>query len=213
MNAVEIDLDHRNAWAETGVKAGDYTKATGEQGLATGFGDTPKVGVGGITLSGGIGFLVRKHGLTIDDVLAAEVVTADGQLVKVDEKNHPDLFWALRGGGGNYGVVTRLLFRLHEIDEVLGGMLMLPASADVISGLIAAAEAAPKELSIIANIAKAPPVPFVPAEYHGKPIVIAPMVYAGDVEAGERAIAPIRAVAAPLADTVRPIRYPEIQRA
>jgi FAD/FMN-containing dehydrogenase len=210
MNAVEIDLDHRIAWAETGVKAGDYTKATGEHGLATGFGDTPNVGVGGITLSGGIGFLVRKHGLTIDDVLAAEVVTADGHLVKVDEENHPDLFWALRGGGGNYGVVTRLLYRLHEIDEVLGGMLVLPASADVISGLIAAEEAAPEELSIIANIAKAPPMPFVPAEYRGKPIVMALMVYAADVEEGKRAIAPIRALAAPFADTVRPIRYPEM---
>jgi FAD/FMN-containing dehydrogenase len=86
MNAVEIDLDHRVAWAETGVKAGDYTKPTGEHGRATGFGDTPNMGVGGITLSGGIGFLVGKHGLTIDDVLAAEVVTADGHLVKVDEE-------------------------------------------------------------------------------------------------------------------------------
>jgi FAD/FMN-containing dehydrogenase len=210
MNAVDIDVDRRRAWAETGVKAGDYTKATGVHGLATGFGDTSSVGVGGITLSGGIGFLVRKNGLTIDDVLAAEVVTADGELIKVDEENHPDLFWALRGGGGNYGVATRLLFRLHEIDEVLGGMLMLPASAEVISGLIAAAEAAPEELSIIANIAKAPPVPFVPAEHHGKPIVLSLMVYTGDVEAGQRAIAPIRALAAPLADTVRPLRYPDM---
>jgi hypothetical protein len=122
----------------------------------------------------------------------------------------PDLFWALRGGGGNYGVVTRLIYWLHEIDEVLGGMLVLPASADVISGLIATAEAAPEELSIIANIAKAPPMPFVPAEYRGKPIVMALMVYAADVEAGKRAIAPIRALAAPFADTVRPIRYPEM---
>ena len=130
-----IDVDRREAWAETGVKAGDYTKATGVHGLATGFGDTSSVGAGGITLSGGIGFLVRKNGLTIDDVLAAEVVTAGGELIKVDEQNHPDLFWALRGGGGNYGVATRLLFRLHEIDEVLGGMLMLPASAEVITGL------------------------------------------------------------------------------
>ena len=118
MNAVEIDAEGRIAWAQTGVKAGDYTKATGEHGLATGLGDTACVGVGGITLGGGIGFLVRKNGLTIDDVLGAEVVTADGELVEVDEENHPDLFWALRGGGGNFGVVTRLRFRLHEIDEV-----------------------------------------------------------------------------------------------
>jgi FAD/FMN-containing dehydrogenase len=210
MNAVEIDADGRTAWAQTGVTAGDYTKATGEHRLATGLGDTPTVGVGGITLSGGIGFLVRENGLTIDDLLGAEVVTADGELLKVDEETHADLFWALRGGGGNFGVATRLRFRLHEIDEVVGGMLLLPASADVITGLVDAAEAAPEELSIIANIMKAPPMPFVPAERHGKPIVMALMVYAGDTEAGERAIAPIRALATPLADMIRPIRYPQM---
>jgi FAD/FMN-containing dehydrogenase len=210
MNAVEIDPEGRTAWAQTGITAGDYTKATGEHGLATGLGDTASVGVGGITLGGGIGFLVRKHGLTIDDVLGAEVVTADGELLEVDQDTHPDLFWALRGGGGNFGVATRLRFRLHEIDEVVGGMLVLPASAEVIVGLVAAAEAAPEELSVIANVTKAPPLPFVPAEQHGKPVVMARMVYAGDAEASERAIAPIRALATPLADMVRPIRYPEI---
>jgi FAD/FMN-containing dehydrogenase len=210
MNAVEIDPESRTAWAQTGVTAGDYTKAAGKHGLATGLGDTASVGVGGITLGGGIGFLVRKHGLTIDDVLGAEVVTADGELLEVDQDTHPELFWALRGGGGNFGVATRLLFRLHEIDEVVGGMLMLPASAEVIVGLVAAAEAAPEELSVIANVMKAPPLPFVPAEQHGKPVVMARMVYAGDAEAGERAIAPLRALATPLADMVRPIRYPEI---
>jgi FAD/FMN-containing dehydrogenase len=210
MDAVEIDAEGRTAWAETGVTAGAYTKATGEHGLVTGLGDTPTVGVGGITLSGGIGYLVRKNGLTIDDVLGAEVVTADGELLEVDEENHPDLFWALRGGGGNFGVATRLRFRLHEIDAVVGGMLMLPASVEVVTGLVAAAEAAPEELSMIANIMKAPPMPFVPADQHGKPVVLALMVYAGDGEAGERAIAPIRALATPLVDMVRPIRYPEM---
>ena len=210
MNAMEIDVDSRTAWVQTGVKAGDYTRATGERGLATGFGDTATVGVGGIALSGGIGFLVRKYGLTIDDLLGAEVVTADGELLEVDDESHPDLFWALRGGGGNFGVATRLRFRLHEVDVVLGGMLMLPASAGLIAGLVAAAEAAPEELSVIANILKAPPAPFIPAEQHGKPVVIALMVYAGDVEAGESAIAPIRALATPLADMVRPIRYPQM---
>lgn len=210
MNAVEIDAGGRTAWAQTGVTVGDYTKATGEHGLATGLGDTASVGLGGITLSGGIGYLVRKNGLAIDDVLAAEVVTADGELLEVDEQTHADLFWALRGGGGNFGVATRLRLRLHEIDEVVGGMLLLPASTDVITGLVTAADAAPEELSMIANILKAPPMPFIPAEQHGKPVVIALMVYAGGGEAGERAIAPIRALATPLADMVRPIRYPEM---
>jgi FAD/FMN-containing dehydrogenase len=210
MNAIEIDAEGRTAWAQTGVTAGDYTRATGEHGLATGFGDTPSVGLGGITLSGGVGFLVRKHGLTIDDLLAAEVVTADGELLEVDAETHADLFWALRGGGGNFGVATRLRFRLHEIDDVVGGMLMLPASVHLVTGLIAAADAAPEELSVIANVVKAPPLPFIPGEVHGKPVVIAQMVYAGDAAAGQRAIAPIRALANPLADTIRPIRYPEM---
>jgi FAD/FMN-containing dehydrogenase len=192
------------------VTAGAYTRQTGLYGLATGLGDTPSVGLGGITLAGGIGFLVRKTGLTIDDLLAAEVVTADGELLQVDEERHPDLFWALRGGGGNFGVATRLRLRLHEIDEVVGGMLLLPAGPDVIAGLVAAADAAPEELSIIANVLKAPPLPFVPAEHHGKPIVMAQMVYAGNAEAGQKALAPIRALATPLVDMVRPIHYPEI---
>jgi hypothetical protein len=210
MNAVEIDADGRSAWAQTGVTAGAYTRATGERGRATGLGDTASVGLGGITLAGGIGFLLRRNGLAIDDLLAAEVVTADGELLEVDETTHADLFWALRGGGGNFGVATRLRLRLHEIGVVVGGMLMLPASADVINGLVAAADASPEELSVIANILKAPPLPFIPAEHHGKPVIIALMVYAGGAEAGEMAIAPIRSLTTPLADMVRPIRYPEM---
>jgi FAD/FMN-containing dehydrogenase len=210
MNMVEIDADGRAAWAQTGVNAGDYTRATGERGLATGLGDTASVGLGGITLGGGMGFLVRKHGLTIDDVLAAEVVTADGELLEVNEHAHPDLFWALRGGGGNFGVVTRIRLRVHEIDQVVGGMLVLPASAEVITGLVAAADAAPEDLSIIAKVMKAPRLPFIPAEQHGKLVVMARMVYAGEPGAGEKAIAPIRSLAIPIADMVRPIRYPEM---
>jgi FAD/FMN-containing dehydrogenase len=210
MNGIEVDAAGRSAWARTGITAGEYTAATAEHGLATGLGDTASVGLGGIVLGGGIGFLVRKHGLAIDDLLAAEVVTADGEILEVDAETHPDLFWALRGGGGNFGVATRLRLRLHEVDAVVGGMLMLPASTDVVAGLVAAADAAPEELSVIANILKAPPLPFIPAEQHGRPVVIALMVYAGDAEAGERAIAPLRALATPVADMVRPMRYPEI---
>ncbi|MEW5797359.1 MAG: FAD-dependent oxidoreductase, partial [Candidatus Zixiibacteriota bacterium] len=104
MRALDIDVEHRTAWAETGLTAGEYTTKAGAYGLATGFGDTGSVGIGGITLGGGVGYLVRKYGLTIDDLLAAEVVTADGQLLRADADTHPDLFWALRGGGGNFGV-------------------------------------------------------------------------------------------------------------
>jgi len=192
------------------LTAGEYTTAASAHGLATGFGDTGSVGIGGITLGGGVGYLVRKYGLTIDDLLAAEIVTADGQLLRIDEEKHPDLFWAIRGGGGNFGVVTRFKFRLHEVDLVVGGMLILPATPDVIAGFIAEAESAPEELSTIANIMTAPPMPFLPAEVHGKLIIMAIMVYAGEAEAGERVIAPFRALARPIADMVRPMRYPEI---
>src|SRR5215203_4387706 len=114
MKNLELDVEGRLAWAQTGLTAGEFTDAAGAHGLATGFGDTGSVGIGGITLGGGVGYLVRKHGLTIDDLLAAEVVVADGELLRVDAQTHPDLFWAIRGGGGNFGVVTRFQYRLHE---------------------------------------------------------------------------------------------------
>ena len=210
MRALDIDANRRTAWVETGLTAGEYTVAAGAHGLATGFGDTGSVGIGGLTLGGGVGYLVRKHGLTIDDLLAAEIVTADGQLLRADAETHPDLFWAIRGGGGNFGVATRFQFRLHEVGTVLGGLLILPATPDVIAGFIAEAEAAPDELSTIANVMPAPPMPFLPVEQHGRLVVFAMLVYAGAVEAGERAVAPFRALAQPIADMVKPMSYPEI---
>jgi FAD/FMN-containing dehydrogenase len=210
MRGLEIDVEGRTAWAETGLTAGEYTAAVGEHGLATGFGDAGSVGIGGITLAGGAGFLLRKHGLTIDQLLAAEVVTADGELLRADAEQHPELFWALRGGGGNFGVATRLQFRLHEVDTVVGGMLFLPATPDVLAGFIAEADAAPEELSSIANVMPAPPMPFVPSEHHGRPVVMAMLAYAGDVDAGQRALAPFRALAEPVVDMVQPIPYPKM---
>ena len=210
MRALDIDVEGRTAWAEAGLTAGEYTTAAGEHGLATGFGDTGSVGIGGITLGGGIGFLVRKHGLTVDDLLAAEVVTADGELLRVDAESHPDLFWALRGGGGNFGVATRFQFRLHEVGTIVGGPLFLPATPDVIAGATAAAAAAPEELSTILNVMPGPPMPFLPEEYHGKPVVMGLMAYSGPVEDADGVFAPFRALAEPIADLVRPIPYPEI---
>src|SRR5215203_4420117 len=160
MKGLEIDLERLTAWAQTGLTAGEYTTAAGAHGLATGFGDTGSVGIGGITLGGGVGYLVRKHGLTIDDLISAEMVTADGELLRVDAETHPDLFWAIRGGGGNFGVATRFQYRLHEVDTIVGGMMILPATPDVISSFVAAAETAPEELSTIANVMVAPPMPF-----------------------------------------------------
>ena len=210
MRDLQIDVKGQTAWAEAGLTAGEYTTAAAAHGLATGFGDTGSVGIGGLTTGGGVGYLVRKYGLTIDDLLAAEVVTADGQVLHVDADTNPDLFWAIRGGGGNFGVVTRFQFRLHKVDSVYGGMLFLPATAEVIASFMSLADSAPEELSAIANVMPAPPMPFLPAEQHGKLVIMAMLVYVGDAAEGERVIAPFRALATPLADMVKPMQYPEI---
>ena len=210
LNGLELDVEGRAAWAETGLTTGRYTEAAAAHGLATPFGDTGSVGIGGLTLGGGVGYLVRKHGLTIDSVLAADVVTADGELIRVDAESHPDLFWAIRGGGGNFGVATRVRLRLHDVGTVVGGMLILPATPDTVHSFMEAAEAAPEELSSISNVMPAPPMPFLPEEHHGKLVIFAMLVYAGEVEAGERAAAPFRALAEPIADMVGPKPYPAI---
>jgi FAD/FMN-containing dehydrogenase len=210
MKGLDVDPVERVAWAETGLTAGEATDAFAEHGLALGFGDTGSVGIGGLTLGGGVGYLVRKNGLTIDDLLAAEVVTADGELVHADEEQNQDLFWAIRGGGGNFGVATRFRFRLHPVDTITGGMLVLPATPDVVASFIEAAEAAPEELSTIANIMPAPPMPFLPEERVGELVVLALMVHSGPVEEGERAMAPFRALAEPVTDLLRPMPYREM---
>jgi len=210
MTAIDIDPAARTAWAEAGLTALDLTKATAEHGLAVGFGDTGSVGISGITLGGGIGYTVRKHGLTIDSLLAAEIVTADGQLRHLDAEHEPDLFWAIRGGGGNFGVATRFQYGLHDVREVVGGLLVLPATPETIVGFMAAAEAAPDEVSTIANVMPAPPMPFLPAEHHGKLVILGFVLHVGDIEAGQRAVAPFRSLATPIVDMLRPMSYPDI---
>jgi FAD/FMN-containing dehydrogenase len=210
MQALEIDAESRTAWAESGLTAGRYSEAAAEHGLATGFGDSPSVGVGGITLGGGVGFLVRKYGLTIDALLAADMVTAAGEVLRVDEESHPDLFWAIRGGGGNFGVATRFRFRLHGVPAIVGGILILPATQETITGWVTASEAAPEELSTIATVMKAPPMPFLPEATHGKLVIFGMIVHVGGGESGERAVAPFRELAEPLADMLKEMPYPGI---
>jgi FAD/FMN-containing dehydrogenase len=210
LRAIDIDVVGRTVWADAGLTAREVSEATNAHGLAVGFGDTGSVGIGGITTGGGVGYLARKYGLTIDSLLAAEVVTADGQVRVVDAGHEPDLFWAIRGGGGNFGVVTRFQYRLQEVGTVYGGMLMIPASAEVVGRFVALAEAAPEELSTIGNVMPAPPMPFIPAEQHGKLVIMALVVHVGDAAAGEKAVAPFRALATPVTDMLRPMPYPEI---
>jgi hypothetical protein len=210
LDTIDIDPEARTAWVGTGATAAEFTSEAGKHGLATGLGDAGSVGIGGITLGGGVGYLSRKHGLTIDSLLAADIVTADGELLTADAEHHPDLFWAIRGGGGNFGVVTRFRFALHEVDTVLGGMLILPASADVVAGFVAEADAAPDELSTIAMVTVAPPMPFLPPEVHGQLVLMILPVYAGDVDEGERVVGRIRDLAPPLVDMVQPMPYPAI---
>jgi FAD/FMN-containing dehydrogenase len=207
MSRIEVDPTTRTAWAETGSTALQVTEATAKHNLVVGFGDAGSVGIGGITLGGGVGYLVRKHGLTIDSLLSAEVVTADGRHLRIDAEHHSDLFWAIRGGGGNFGVVTRLQFRLHELERFTGGMLMLPATPETIAGFAAAAIAAPEELSSIANVMPAPPMPFIPESVRGQLVILGMLAYAGDDASAERAIAPFRKLATPLADMVKPMAY------
>ena len=207
MRALDIDAAGHTAWVQPGLTAGEYSKAATERDLVTGFGDTGSVGIGGITLGGGVGYLVRKYGLTIDDLLAADIVTADGELLRVDANQHPDLFWAIRGGGGNFGVATRFQFRLHDLPSFVGGMLILPATPATVAGFIAAAEAGPDELSTIANVMPCPPMPFVPAEHHGQLVIMGMLAFAGPSAEGEAAVAPFRALASPLADLVKAQPY------
>lgn len=210
LRGLEIDTGSRTAWAGPGLTAGEFTKAAHEHGLALGFGDAGTVGLGGITLGGGVGFLTRKQGLTIDNLLAVEIVTADGEIRQVDAESEPELFWAVRGAGANFGVVTRLRYRLHELRTVYGGLLVLPATPEVVAEYAALALAAPEELTSIGNVYVAPPLPFIPEDKVGTPVLHVTMVYAGQGEAAVRAVAPFRSLATPITDLIEQIPYPDI---
>ncbi len=210
MRGLHIDTERRTAWAQPGLTAGEYTAAAAEHGLATPFGDTASVGIAGLTLGGGIGWLVRKYGLAIDALEAVEMVTADGRLLTANADHHPDLFWAVRGGGGNFGVVTRFQFKLFPVETVLGGALFLPPTTEVLRSLVPIAASAPEELSTISFLMPIPPVPFVPTERHGELSLIVMFVWSGDPADGNAAIEPFRRVAAPIAEAVMPMPYPGI---
>jgi len=207
-----IDPMKETVWVQPGVTTGDLMGPASELGFALTTGDASSVGLGGLTLGGGIGWLVRKHGLTIDSLIAAEVVTADGTIVRASETEHADLFWAIRGGGGNFGIVTAFEFRLARVSMVLGGALVLPATPEVLRGYLEYARNAPDELTTITMMMAAPPAPFVPAEKVGTLSLMILVCYEGDLDEGQRVVAPLRALAEPIADAVAPIPYPVMYR-
>ncbi len=207
MKGLHIDPIRRLAWAQAGLRAGEYTAAAAAHGLATPFGDTGSVGIAGLTLGGGIGWLVRKYGLSIDALVSVEIVTADGRIVIASGTEHPDLFWAVRGGGGNFGVVTRFQFRLYPVSAILGGALFMPPTREVLRGLELAAANAPEALTTISFLMPAPPAPFIPEAIHGQMTLAVMFVFDGDPEAGQAALAPFRALATPMAELVMPMPY------
>ncbi len=212
MTRVDIDGSTGTAWAEAGLSAAAMTQAAWDRGLVIGYGDTGSVGIGGITLGGGIGYLVRKHGLTVDNLLEADLVTAEGELVRVDERSQPDLFWAIRGGGGNFGVATRFRYQLQPMPDFTGGLMVLPATPDTIVGFMDASAEAPEALGTIANVMGCPPLPFVPPEVVGTLVIFALLGFSGKPDEAEAALKPIRALG-PIADMVKPMPYPEMYQA
>src|SRR6185312_7706570 len=185
-------------------------------GLATSLGINSTTGVAGLTLGGGMGWTTRKFGLTVDNLISAQVVTADGEMVRASATDHPDLFWALRGGGGNFGIVTAFEFKLHALGpQVLSGLIVHPfaEAAKLLPQYRRIATEAPDELTVWAVMRKAPPLPFIPAEWHGKEVLIFAACYSGDMAEGEKATRALRSLGRPIADVVSPHSFIKWQTA
>jgi FAD/FMN-containing dehydrogenase len=214
MKAIRVDPAARTARAEAGVLWGELDRETQLFGLATVGGIVTHTGIAGLTLGGGIGWLMRKHGATVDNLLAADVVTAQGELVTASEQETPDLFWAIRGGGGNFGIVTSFEYRLHPVGPlVLAGPVFhrledAPAVLRFYRELVAAA---PDELTTIFELSVAPPVPFLPEDVHGKPIVMVGACYAGASDEGAEVVRPLKEFGRPIADLLEPKPYTALQ--
>jgi FAD/FMN-containing dehydrogenase len=216
MRGVRVDLEGCRAWVQGGALWGDVDRETQAQGLATTGGIVSHTGVGGLTLGGGVGWLMRKHGLTIDNLLAVDVVTAEGERLRASENEHPDLFWALRGGGGNFGVVTSFEFRLHPIGPtVLAGPILWDANdaAEVLRFYRDFIREAPDELGTVVRFGTAPPLPVIPENLHWRPVIMIGTCHSGRIEAGEEALRPLRAFRTPLLDLVGPVPYVGFQGA
>ncbi len=195
MKNVRIDAQKRRAYVEPGATLADFDRAAQAHGLATPVGINSTTGIAGLTLGGGFGWLTRKYGLTIDNLVAAAVITADGNQLRASETENPDLFWAIRGGGGNFGIVTEFEFALHSVGpEILAGLIVFPFSQakQILTQYRNFVQSAPEELNVWVALRKAPPLPFLPDHVHGKEVVILPVFYTGDPIEGEKLIEPLR---------------------
>jgi FAD/FMN-containing dehydrogenase len=215
MQAVEVDDERRTATAGGGTTWGRFNDVTAAHGLATTGGVVSTTGIGGLTLGGGIGYLARAHGLSCDNLIAAEVVTADGSVVAASEDENADLFWALRGGGGNFGVVTRFTYRLHPVTTIYGGPMFFdladaPALVRHFRDWIATA---PREYGGFPGFHIAPPLPFIPEDRVGKPHAVLVSCWTGEQAEGERILQEFRDVAQPVAEHVGPMPYPALNSA
>jgi FAD/FMN-containing dehydrogenase len=214
MKGMRVDPTARRARAQAGLTWGEFDRETQAFGLATTGGRVTTTGIAGLTLGSGSGWLERLHGLTCDNLLSADLVTADGKLVTASEKENPDLFWGLRGGGGNFGVVTEFEYRLHPVGPiVLGGLLLyeLSKAREVLRNYRDFVASAPRELGGAAAFITAPPAPFVPPAMQGKTALGVVVSWAGDLAAGEKALAPLRAFGPPPVDIIQPMPYLALQ--
>jgi FAD/FMN-containing dehydrogenase len=214
MRTVRVDAPARVARVGGGSLWADVDAATQERGLAVTGGLVTHTGVGGLTLGGGMGHLMRRFGLTCDNLTGAELITADGDVVLVDETEHPDLLWALRGGGGNFGVATTFEFRLHEVGPtILSGAVIFPMTdaAAVLAFYRDWTETVTDAMTTVVALRAAPPAPFIPAEIHGEPILAVVVCWSGDRQEGERALEPLRRFNRPLVDRIAPRPYLEHQ--
>jgi FAD/FMN-containing dehydrogenase len=214
MKGIQVDPKNRRVVAQAGCLWSDLDHETQAFGLAVTGGLVSSTGIAGFTLGGGLGWLVRKYGLTSDNLVGADVVTADGQLVHASADEHPDLFWALRGGGGNFGVVTAFEYALHAVGPIVfSGVTFYPGDAvdDILRGYRQACAGAPDELTTLVNLATAPPAPFLPEAVHGTPIVAVAGMWSGDLDDGDAATRPFRELADPIVDLFGPMPYVAMQ--
>jgi len=214
MQSVHVDPEARTARVEAGATWNAFDREAQEFGLATTGGLVSSTGVAGFTTGGGVGWLMRKHGLACDNLISADVVTADGRLVRASADQNAELFWGLRGGGGNFGIVTSFEFQLHPVGPtIMGGAVFYPGdqAGQVLRAWREWTESAPDEVTTLANLLTAPPVPFLPEEWHGKPLIAILAAHSGTAQDGERAMQPLREFGEPVADLLGPIPYVAMQ--